>query len=156
MTAGQYPFEGANSKDIAGTLRNAVEGRYKPLPPDIAGGALADLIARMLVPAPLRRLTLAGVRAHPWVASAGACPGGPPPPASTSTAVAMMVDAASPRPGPACNTAPVVAAAADSDVHMDHFYDTPEASLGEEMGGVMKIGVPVATGGSASNVCAFA
>mmetsp|Transcript_7891 Transcript_7891/g.20208 ORF Transcript_7891/g.20208 Transcript_7891/m.20208 type:complete len:298 (+) Transcript_7891:632-1525(+) len=72
MIVGVYPFEDpANPRDITSTLRNVLQGNYRPFPGDMQGSPCCDLLARMLVPQPQNRITLEDVCKHPWVTGHG-------------------------------------------------------------------------------------
>ena len=64
---GAYPFEDpAAPANVSAMLRNAMAGRYRPLP-GRCSDPLRDLLARMLVPDPARRIMLEEVARHAWM-----------------------------------------------------------------------------------------
>lgn len=71
LVAGVYPFEDPKHPDnVAHTLQNVRLGRIAPLP-GVVSASCADLIARMLHKNPRRRITLNGLKRHPWMMTHG-------------------------------------------------------------------------------------
>ena len=68
MVVGAYPFENPdNPRDITSTLRNVLNGNYRPFPDHLKDSLCADLLRKMLVPQPSQRITLESIWGHPWV-----------------------------------------------------------------------------------------
>ena len=63
MLSGRMPFQ---AKDALGVLRNMQKGSWVPLDEHISKRA-ADLIAQMLEPNPLKRISMVEVICHRWM-----------------------------------------------------------------------------------------
>jgi len=76
LVAGCYPFEDpGRPRDVVEVVRRILAARYA-FPPGLrVSPGCADLVARILVADPRRRLSLAAVRAHPWFLGVGTAAG---------------------------------------------------------------------------------
>lgn len=70
MMVGAYPFERPEDKADAQKLQKMIQRILKveyQFPPHVrASGDLRDLLSKILVPDPSKRITVAGIQSHPW------------------------------------------------------------------------------------------
>jgi len=66
MVCGAYPFEDPSQpRNLAATLRNVSQGKYRPLPRHLSA-EVGHLLSRMFDPDPTRRITLREIREASW------------------------------------------------------------------------------------------
>eukprot|EP00741_Cyanophora_paradoxa_P008044 tig00001249_g7783.t1 len=88
MVVGQYPFGDPNTN--MGQLYTRIRAaQYNAIPPHVSP-ACQDLVARIMQADPRARITLEGLRAHPWVQGASAMPA--PGPVPTFADASPMVE----------------------------------------------------------------
>ena len=140
MLVGEYPF-GDAARDMPGLLRNITAVQYTM--PNYVSPPCQDLIRRIFVKNPKERISLPGLRAHPWFAAGlppGLAPGPnevplPEPPGLQSAeeleALATQALVGAPRVG-----APAGAAAVAQPIMQQRFADEEEVDedMDEEYG----------------------